>query len=153
MSVELAILDRGIGIKSGLSTNPILKINNDHDALNLSLMPGVSGKAYKGARRNRNDVWANSGYGLYMASRLCIEGGSFFIASGDTGLYLSESKKRYLETPFVGTALKLTLRTNRLASLNSMLSRYLEEAYQIDISGCNEMSASTASTMLSRDFK
>ena len=152
-SVQLSILDRGLGIKSGLSTNPNLDISDDHEALNLSLMPGISGKAYKGAKSNPNDVWANSGYGLYMTSRLCREGGSFFIASGNTGLYLSENKKRYLETPFKGTALQLTLNTNRLSSLTSMLSKYRDEAHQFDQAGNNIMSASKASTLLSRDFK
>lgn len=151
-SVALAILDRGIGIKAGLSENPNLKITNDHDALNLSLMPGISGKAYKGAKHNKG-VWANSGYGLYMTSRLCREGGSFFIASGDTGLYLSESEKRYLETPFKGTVLNLTLNTGRLTSLNSMLEKYKKEAFEINKSDKSLISASTASTMLSRDFK
>lgn len=152
-TVELAILDRGIGIKQGLSSNPYLKINNDHEALNLCLMPGVSGKAFKGARRNPNDVWANSGYGLYMTSRLCREGGSYFIASGDTGIYLSENKKRYLETPFDGTAIKLTLNTHRLSTLSKMLGRYREDAQKYDTSNNHVMSASKASTMLARDFK
>ncbi|MGZ8937423.1 MAG: hypothetical protein ACXW02_08080 [Halobacteriota archaeon] len=152
-SVELAILDRGIGVKAGLSPNPNLEICNDHEALNLSLMPGISGKAYKGARQNPNDGWANSGYGLYMTSRLCREGGSFFIASGDTGLHLSESKRRYLKTPFEGTALKLTLKTDRLSSLDSMLSKYRKEAYNINKFDNDVMSASKASTMLSRDFR
>lgn len=152
-TVELAILDRGIGVKAGLASNPYLDISNDHEALNLALMPGVSGKACKGAKRNPHDVWANSGYGLYMTSRLCREGGSFFIASGNTGLYLSENKRRYLETPFQGTALKLTLNTGRLSSLSSILSRYREEAAKIDKSSNEIISASKASTMLSRDFQ
>lgn len=147
--VQLAILDRGIGIKSGLSHNPKLIIKNDHEALNLSLMPGISGKAYKGSRLVMKGEWANSGFGLYMTSRLCREGGSFFIASGETGLYLSENKRRYLDTPFEGTALMLVLNTKRLASLNSMLSKYKDEA---KVSNQN-ITASLASSMLSKDFK
>ena len=147
------MLDRGIGIQAGLSTNPYLTIASDQEALNLALMPGISGKTYKGAKQNLHDVWANSGYGLYMTSRLCREGGSFFIASGNIGLYLSENKKRYLKTPFEGTALRLTLNTNRLSSLSSMLSRYREEACKLDNTGNNIMSASLASTMLTRDFR
>lgn len=152
-TVELAILDRGIGIREGLSTNPHLQISDDHEALNMCLMPGVSGKAYKGARRNPHDVWANSGYGLYMTSRLCREGGSYFIASGDTGLYLSEEKKRYLETPFDGTAIKLTLNTQRLKSLSEMLGRYRDDTARYDMTNNNVISASKASTMLTRDFE
>lgn len=153
--VELALLDRGVGIKKGLSANPHLVVENDHDSLNYSLMPGISGKAFKGAKRDKHDVWANSGFGLYMTSRLCREGGSFFIASGDTGIYLSENKKRYLNTPFDGTALRLLLNTSRLSGLKSMLGRYTKEAAQFKkeyIDGQN-FAASTASKMLSRDFK
>jgi hypothetical protein len=151
--VELAILDRGIGIRQSLSSNPHLNIANDHDALNLCLMPGISGKAFKGARRNANDVWANTGYGLYMTSRLCREGGSYFIASGKTGIYLSENKKRYLETPFDGTAIKLTLNTRRLSSLNKMLQKYRKDASEYNSSNNYLLSASKASIMLSKDFK
>jgi hypothetical protein len=147
--VQLALLDRGIGIKSALSQNPKLKIQDDHEALNLSLMPGISGKAYKGAKPRIKGEWANSGFGLYMTSRLCREGGSFFIASGKTGLYLSEKKRRYLDTPFEGTALMLSLNTKRLSSLSSMLSKYKEEAKIKN----NQITASLASSMLSRDFK
>jgi hypothetical protein len=153
--VELALLDRGIGIKQALSNNPHLQIENDHAALNLSLMPGISGKAFKGASQSKYDVWANSGFGLYMTSRLCREGGSFFIASGDTGLYLSENKKRYLNTPFQGTALRLLLKTDRISSLSSMLQKYRDEAKQIRATLGTEVNlkASVASTMLTRDFK
>lgn len=153
--VELALMDRGIGVRNGLSSNPHLVINSDHDALNYSLMPGISGKAFKGVKRDKHDVWANSGFGLYMTSRLCREGGSFFLASGDTGIYLSENKKRYLNTPFEGTALRLLLNTNRLSTLSSMLGRYSKEATEFKkeyIDGQN-LAASTASKMLSRDFK
>jgi len=148
-SVQLSIIDRGVGIKSGLSQNPKLKVEDNHSALNLALMPGISGKAYKGSRNKMKGVWANSGFGLYMTSRLCREGGSFFIASGDIGLYLSEKKRKYLNTPFEGTVLRLALKTNRLASLNSRLSKYREEA---QISG-HKITASMASSMLSKDFR
>lgn len=153
--VELALLDRGIGVNKALSNNPHLKIDNDHEALNLALMPGVSGKAFKGVHQDKYDVWANSGFGLYMTSRLCREGGSFFIASGDTGLYLSENKKHYLNTPFKGTALRLLLRTDRISSLSSMLQRYRSEAQKIKsaLGQKENLSASVASTMLTRDFK
>lgn len=152
-SVELALLDRGIGIKKGLSSNPHLKIKNDHEALNLALMPGISGKAYKGSKQNKNDNWANSGYGLYMTSRLCREGGSFYIASGNTSLLLSEEGKSYIDTPFQGTALRLILDTNRIESLNKMLEKYRKEAEKLKSSFSSEnLTASVASRMLTRDF-
>jgi len=51
--VELIILDEGIGIKESLSNNPFLQLDSDREAIQLSLMPGVSGKMFKGVRKIR----------------------------------------------------------------------------------------------------
>src|SRR6185369_192527 len=53
--VELSILDEGIGIRQALQKNPHLKITCGLDALKLALLPGVSGKAYKGSAKRRDD--------------------------------------------------------------------------------------------------
>ena len=147
--VELSIIDRGIGIKDSLNSNKALEISSDREALNFSLMPGVSSKAVVSKNRKHYDVWANSGFGLYLTSRLCREGGSFFIASGTSGLYLSESKRRYLDTPFQGTALKLTLCTDRISSLYERLEKYRNEADK----PVDKYTASLASHLLMKDFK
>lgn len=149
---ELALIDHGIGIREALSENPHLTVTDDHEALNLSLMPGISGKAHKGNKINPYDIWANTGYGLYMTSRLCKEGGSFFIASGEVGMYLSENKKRYLKTPFKGTALNLTLNSARLRSVSSLLGKFRKDAETLEKMTGKNISASKASSLISRDF-
>lgn len=152
--VEAAIIDRGDGLTYSLKRNPNLDIKNDHDSLNFALMPGISGRAYKGAPKQRGN-WANSGYGLYMTSRLARQGGSFFIASGDTGMYLSEEKRRHLETPFKGVALNLSFNVDRLSELKGSLSRFKDEAAEIagKYKYGKNLEASVASVMLRRDFK
>lgn len=154
---EIAILDSGKGIKEALSGNPHLKITSHSDAIQQALLPGISGKAFKGKKINRNDPWHNSGFGLYMTSRLCRNGGEFFICSGDHGILLNErGKKHYqLKHYFKGTAVKMVLSTDRLGSLSEMLETYREDGFkiakQIRSIGC--VSASSASLMLSKDFK
>lgn len=152
--VEAAILDRGDGITSSLKRNPNLDIVNDHDALNFALMPGVSGRAFKGAPKQRGN-WANSGYGLYMTSRLARQGGSFFIASGETGMYLSEEKRRHLKTPFQGVALNLSFDVDRFSELKASLSQFRDEAAEIagKYKDGKNLEASVASVMLRRDFR
>lgn len=152
--VEVAILDRGDGIKQSLKRNPNLNIADDHDALNFALMPGISGRAFKGAPKQRGN-WANSGYGLYMTSRLARQGGSFFIASGNTGMYLSEGKRKHLETPFKGVALNLSFNVNRLSELKGSLERFKDEASEIagKFKYGKNLEASVASVMLRRDFR
>lgn len=153
--VELAILDRGVGIMSTLKRNPYLRIVCDHDALNYCLLPGISGKMYKGKKQDPNNVWQNSGYGLYMINRLCRNGGSFFICSGSAGIEFENGSKKEFEANFPGTALRLKIDTARVQSISNMLNQFRDEGYEIakELSASASISASTASTMLGKDFK
>ncbi len=154
--VEIAVLDTGIGLRASLCENPFLEPDDDREALNLSLVPGVSGKMYRGKKSNPYDEWQNSGYGLYVTSRLCGNGGAFFICSGDTGLLLGHSRRQYLKSDFKGTALSLVLRTDRIGALTQSCKRILQEGDRIAkrLSGEQEyLTASVASRMLSRDFE
>jgi anti-sigma regulatory factor (Ser/Thr protein kinase) len=155
-SVEIAILDAGKGLRASLSENPFLQPDNDREALNLCLLPGVSGKMYNGRSSTPYDEWQNSGYGLYVTSRLCGNGGAFFICSGDTGLLLGHSRRQYLKTDFKGTALSLVLRTDRIGALTQSCKRILLEGDRIAKRLSGEqgyLTASVASRMLSRDFE
>jgi hypothetical protein len=104
--VEVAILDCGIGVHKSLSANPNLKILSDDHALRLALLPGISGKTSAGNKIQEYDHWANSGYGLYLTSRLCAVGGSFFICSDKRGLLRKgDGQDKYYDCSFQGTAL------------------------------------------------
>lgn len=150
---ELAILDRGMGIRRSLSSNPYLKIQDDHEALNLALMPGISSKMYKGIKKRDYDVWQNSGYGLFAVSRLCGHEGKFLICSGDTALSLKPEKKEYLDASFQGVALRLNLCTKSIATLRSTLARIMKEGDQLAKQlNTSDVQASTASKMLSAEF-
>ncbi len=154
---EIAILDSGKGIKKSLSGNPFLKITSHSDAIQQALLPGISGKVFKRRRVNKKDPWRNSGFGLYMTSRLCRNGGEFFICSGDHGILLNERGKKHsqLKHYFKGTALKMVLSTERLSSLSEMLETYRKDGFEIakQIKSIGRLSASSASLMLSKDFK
>ena len=152
---EIAILDTGIGIRSSLINNPHLVINDDHDALNLALMPGISGKMFKGKKRNPYDAWQNSGYGLYAVSRLCGFGGKFLICSGDTALSLKPTGKEYHPLAFPGTALRMNLSSKDIKHLQAVLAKIMKDGDAIakEILGDENIQASAASRMLSREFE
>lgn len=150
--VQAAILDRGIGIRKSLSLNPHLSLSSDIDAINMALLPGVSGKAFKGKKQSKYDVWANSGFGLYMTSRMCRKGGDFFIASGQSGLFLQGVTKREINIPFSGTMIRLVFNTDSIQDLRSSLERFYEEGRSLALKNLN-ITPSVASQMLSRDFK
>jgi hypothetical protein len=118
---SLAILDRGIGIKASLSDNPYLNIETDFEAIQQALLPGISGKMYKGKKKNHYDHWQNSGYGLYMTSEICKKGGSFFIASGHAAMKFEAEVKQTFELFVPGTLIEITIDTNQIAKVENML--------------------------------
>jgi hypothetical protein len=126
--VEVCLLDRGIGIKQSLGTNPNFRFKTDKEALEMSLWPGVSGKTHL----RSDSAWANSGYGLYMTSRLSRHGGNFVIASGDALIQLSRSLgKQNLSTKLQGTAIRMNLDTTKIGDVSRRLEQFRKEAPSI----------------------
>ena len=154
--VEVAILDRGIGVRQSIQHNPHIDASDDKRALNYALMPAVSGTVFKGARRQPKGPWVNSGFGLYMTNRICRNGGNFFIASGDTGMLLTSKGegKRYYPAQFSGTAVRMVIRTKEILSLDEALATYRREGYAIQSRYAEivKIDPSAASLMLSKDF-
>lgn len=155
--VEIVISDNGIGLKGSLKKNPYIQVECDSDAIQQALMPAISSKNFKGAIIDRDDPWHNSGFGLYMISRICRLGGSFLICSGDHGIFLNEEGKNhlFLGHNFSGTITRMVLNTSKLQKLSDMLRLYRDEGYDVakTIKGVGYYQASAASQMLSRDFK
>lgn len=153
-TVELAILDTGRGLKESLSNNPFLdKDMDDMAAVNYALLPGISGTMYKGKYSDPYDDWQNSGYGLFMASEICRNGGDFLICSDYAGMKLEEKDKTYYLSPMPATAIRLRLNTRTLKPTKLSLKEYRKKGERVakEIYGAN-LSASAASSMLTRDF-
>src|SRR6185369_15055574 len=115
----------------------------------------VSGKAYKGSAKRRDDPWANSGYGLFMTSQLCSIGGNFFIASGSSGILMSNKEDTALDINFSGTTVRMVFDVSQVKTLNDSLSRLIKDGARIagDLKQASIITASKSSSMLARDFK
>jgi hypothetical protein len=150
--VEVGIVDDGVGIHAALTSNPAHDEYSEKEALELALMPGISGNPLAGQERGE---WSNSGYGLYMTNRICRNGGHFLICSGGHGIKLSVEGKQNFETKFKGTAIRLFIDTRNLIALRDRLSTFAAEGREAakQLAGANESQASTASQMLRRDFQ
>lgn len=153
--VEVAVLDTGIGIYKGLRSNPYLDMSNERDAIHLALLPGISGKMYKGIKERPNDDWQNSGFGLYMTNRICRNGGDFFICSNDSSVMLNSGAKEDIKCNYKGTALRLRIDTNSITKYRDMLAKFRKEGYETEkkFAGEDAIKPSVASTMLARDFQ
>ena len=102
-SVEIAIIDEGIGIRKSLSEK--YNISSDEEAIKLALEPGVS-RIIKFDQDNIND---NSGFGLYILKRIGDDFGWFTIGSGEFQLSLEKNKDFAYSTFFQGTYVGLHL--------------------------------------------
>lgn len=101
---ELAILDRGMGVKRALSKK--FPIESTRKALELAIAPGVSSGDIES-----EDYYANSGFGLYVTSELCKRYGKFALCSSEGMLTIQKNTKaNYLETPPVGTLVRLRMK-------------------------------------------
>ena len=149
--VQIAILDSGIGIRKSLERNPCLEITSDVDALKLAIMPGISGKMYPGVDVRPYDIWQNSGYGLYMTSRLCRNSGSFLITTNEGALSILKEKHETYSMKFLpGTAIRLAIKTDTIGGLSDRLKQFSREGREIAArnEGSQNIKPSAASLML-----
>ncbi len=151
-SVEVGITDCGRGIREGLSDNDRYEYETDREAVQIALLPGVSGN--RAAGMGGDDPWQNSGYGLYMTSRICRHAGSFSIYSGDAGIKLSGSTKTDIPSALQGTAVRMVLDTRLVGNLDEQLEQFRRDGRNAakGMGGAAQITASVASQMLSRNF-
>ncbi|MGO8468006.1 hypothetical protein AB9F45_25960 [Rhizobium leguminosarum] len=149
--VEFAVADFGVGIRRGLGENPNFRFATDKEAIEYSLLPSVSGKTHL---PRRSEVWFNSGYGLYMTSRLARNGGNFVLASGSTGIHLSRRTKNNYKTSFPGTVLRFNMDIDEIGSVSTRLTQFRKEGTQIakTIAGSGNRPPSAMSLLLRRDY-
>jgi hypothetical protein len=150
--VEFALADFGIGVRRGLSENPNFRFGSDKEAIEWSLLPSVSGKTHL---PRTSDTWFNSGYGLYMTSRLARNGGNFVLASGSTAVHLSRKTKTNYRTSFPGTALRFNLSVDEIGNVEDRLQEFRKEGHELakSIAGSGNRPPSAMSLLLRRDYK
>lgn len=146
--VELSVLDEGVGIAATLARNPHLTQTSDFDANRAALLPGVSGVAFKGGPKQRRGHWANSGYGLFMTSQLCLRGGTFVLISGNGGLILENHEQSNLNSAFKGTAIRLQFHVPDIRDLSGALEELRQRG--AEIAGTLKQSANISASMSSR---
>lgn len=149
--VEFSLADFGIGIRKALGTNPNFRFDTDKQAIEWSLLPSVSGKTHL---PRQSTTWFNSGYGLYMTSRLARNGGNFAIASGNMGIFLSRKTKTNLPTAFPGTILRVNFDVNEIGNVTQRLDEFRREGAEQarKISGSGNRPPSAMSLLLRRDY-
>jgi len=149
--VEFALADFGVGIRRGLSENPNFRFKSDKEAIEYSLLPSVSGKTHL---PRTSEIWFNSGYGLYMTSKLARNGGNFVLASGQDAVHLSRKTKKNYRTSFPGTVLRFNLDVTEIGNVQDRLSQFRKDGAEIakNITGSGNRPPSAMSLLLRRDY-
>lgn len=119
--VEIAILDEGIGIARTISDAH--SVTDDLHALDLALMPGIS---RTNLLPDTENIFGNSGFGLYILSNLASSFGWFALGSG-SGRIIGYGNTIRLHEPFSfrGTFFGMRLNTqphNFRAVLDDIIS-------------------------------
>lgn len=96
--VEIVIIDEGVGVSSSL--REAYDITSDSMALELAIKPGTSRTNSSSQAQN---VFDNSGFGLYILSEVGARYGWFTIGSGAGRLVGWESERNYDNFSFSGT--------------------------------------------------
>lgn len=129
--VEIALMDCGIGIRRGLLANPHIKVTSDYEAITKALVPGISGKHFKGMENQRKTEWSNSGFGLFMTSQICRRGGQFVIGSGADAVVIIGNEKSRVPFGFEGTFIGMELNVRNLPKLIGLLENLRKKGERV----------------------
>ena len=125
--VELAIVDRGCGVRSSLSRR--YDFVTDGDALLSAIKPGISKSEPSGEDDNQ---WSNSGFGLYVLSELGKRTGTFCICSGTAEVKISKDKAPEVkEHLFHGTAIRLKIQKPKGVNFTEYIEKIISDGEAI----------------------
>lgn len=123
-----------MGVQKSLAENQQLKGLSSRDALMLSLMPGISSKAWrtKKKRSAQRSDWDNSGHGLFFAQRLFGKLGHFFIASGENAIVVRpDAPMKELRCQVEGTVVSMQLNVSDEVTVENQLKQISRDAFLI----------------------
>lgn len=150
---EIVVLDDGVGVAETLYTNEYIKCTSNREALKFAILPGVS-RVSRAERAVQDEHWGNSGFGLYLTSRICSEGGLFRVLSGSSALTLANGVRTEHDWRYTGTCIQLRFSTRNAGARVERIEDIIGEGKEEwkEIVGDYPISASAASRMLSSHF-
>ena len=151
---EVAVIDDGVGIAENLYDNEFIDISNSTAALKAALLPGITGVS-RAERVEQHERWHNSGFGLYIVSRLAAKYGQFRVISSGDYLELHRNSQFHHSYPMQGTAVGIRLDVKQLDRAKQFIARTISdgEAMQSEILKDFPIAASAASKLFSSQFR
>lgn len=127
---EIAIIDEGIGVFKSLTQNASHReyIKDNLMALCWALKAGISDAFIPSIKQKTDDMWANSGFGLFMVSEICKHlNGSFCLVSYDNYILIDNHGIKTGSTYFKGTAIRIRVPCNKIKNAQNIISMIASE--------------------------
>ncbi|WP_211135463.1 hypothetical protein [Clostridium paraputrificum] len=132
--IAFIVSDEGIGVRESLNKNPKYRMLNDQTAVTFAIRPGIT-RSYKWDNL-RDEMWQNSGFGLYMVSSLMKQLGYFFLQSGDGAIELKGIFKEFPKVKRInGTRVVVIIDTTKKINIPQVIK-------EISIRGSEEARSS-----------
>lgn len=150
---EFAVFDDGVGIAENIYSNEYVDVSNNVAAIKVALLPGITGVPMS-VRSQQPDRWNNSGFGLYMVSRLAARYGAFGVVSSGDYVRLTNTMQYHRAYPCSGTGVSLRFNLSTIEDPKRHIERLIHEGEVMRSSIMNDfpIAASAASKMLRSQF-
>lgn len=122
---EIAIMDEGIGVYKSIVQNSAHReyIADNRSALEWAIRAGISQAIAPSVKQKDGDVWANSGFGLYMVSQICRRlKGSFSLISYDDVIHMDNHGLKNGKASFHGTAIRIRIPSGNIRSAQEIIN-------------------------------
>lgn len=122
---EIAILDEGIGIFESITRNKSHSeyIKDNLMALQWSLKAGISDAFKPSMKQKSDDMWTNSGFGLFKVSEICKHlNGSFCLVSYGSYILIDNHGINTGSTYFKGTAIRIRVPCDKISNAHDIIS-------------------------------
>lgn len=146
-SLEIGIIDHGRGIRSSLEER--YTFQNNFESLAFAIRPGTS---RVDTTEQNEDVWANSGFGLYVLSELGKVTGEFLLISGESGLQIKEGTLRSVPFKYAGTAIKLQYKRPHGKNVGELVDRIIAQGEKHASSATTQVRASKSTRRISKNI-
>jgi hypothetical protein len=118
--LEVAVYDPGQGFHSSFNRGGEFTSSSPEEAIDMAVKPGVTGAP---PEAREDEVWGNSGFGLYVLHTLAMQNNGWFavVSDGVATTYMSDSNnpagtiKKTRRTPVKGTLVVWHVDFRRLA--------------------------------------
>ncbi|MBB5720900.1 hypothetical protein FHS72_000504 [Loktanella ponticola] len=144
---EVVLFDTGIGVHGSFKEKPEFADASDVEALNMAMTPGLTCATEAEIAAQHPDA-RNSGFGLYLSSRICSDnGGRLRLMSGSRTATVTAGNLTHNDWGFDGTCVEMSLKPSKLINFKERFETYIKDGEKLSPKGSKASSFSKMMTI------